>query len=71
MDTELLEIHPRELTFVKTTSPKKYCVRPNIGIIKPISTCDFTEILKRCWALREELEDLKLAGFKSPCVQEG
>ncbi|CAK9145513.1 unnamed protein product [Ilex paraguariensis] len=27
---------------VKTTSPKKYCVRPNIGIIKPKSTCDFT-----------------------------
>ncbi|KAL9670789.1 hypothetical protein QQ045_008347 [Rhodiola kirilowii] len=26
---------------VKTTSPKKYCVRPNIGIIKPKSTCDF------------------------------
>ncbi|KAL9659127.1 hypothetical protein QQ045_028218 [Rhodiola kirilowii] len=63
MDTELLEIHPRELTFVfelkkqssdsiqlfnnsdqyvKTTSPKKYCVRPNIGISKPKSTCDFT-----------------------------
>ncbi|GER50136.1 vesicle-associated membrane protein [Striga asiatica] len=27
---------------VKTTSPKKYCVRPNVGIIKPKSTCDFT-----------------------------
>ncbi|KAL2458567.1 Vesicle-associated protein 2-2 [Forsythia ovata] len=27
---------------VKTTSPKKYCVRPNVGIIKPNSTCDFT-----------------------------
>ncbi|XP_019436056.1 PREDICTED: vesicle-associated protein 2-2-like [Lupinus angustifolius] len=27
---------------VKTTSPKKYCVRPNIGIIKPKDTCDFT-----------------------------
>ncbi|GER39208.1 vesicle-associated membrane protein [Striga asiatica] len=26
---------------VKTTSPKKYCVRPNAGIIKPKSTCDF------------------------------
>ncbi|XP_075506709.1 vesicle-associated protein 2-2-like isoform X2 [Primulina tabacum] len=26
---------------VKTTSPKKYCVRPNVGIIKPKSTCDF------------------------------
>ncbi|KAL7144554.1 hypothetical protein ABFS83_07G020100 [Erythranthe nasuta] len=27
---------------VKTTSPKKYCVRPNVGVIKPKSTCDFT-----------------------------
>lgn len=27
---------------VKTTSPKKYCVRPNAGIIKPKGTCDFT-----------------------------
>ncbi|XP_004296788.1 PREDICTED: vesicle-associated protein 2-2-like [Fragaria vesca subsp. vesca] len=27
---------------VKTTSPKKYCVRPNTGIIKPRATCDFT-----------------------------
>ncbi|RZB54807.1 Vesicle-associated protein 2-2 [Glycine soja] len=27
---------------VKTTSPKKYCVRPNIGIIKPNDKCDFT-----------------------------
>ncbi|KAK7363635.1 hypothetical protein VNO77_05785 [Canavalia gladiata] len=27
---------------VKTTSPKKYCVRPNIGIIKPDEKCDFT-----------------------------
>ncbi|ESW26216.1 hypothetical protein PHAVU_003G100500 [Phaseolus vulgaris] len=27
---------------VKTTSPKKYCVRPNIGIIKPNEKCDFT-----------------------------
>ncbi|KAA8536936.1 hypothetical protein F0562_029414 [Nyssa sinensis] len=27
---------------VKTTSPKKYCVRPNTGIIEPKSTCDFT-----------------------------
>ncbi|CAK9143104.1 unnamed protein product [Ilex paraguariensis] len=26
---------------VKTTNPKKYCVRPNVGIIKPKSTCDF------------------------------
>ncbi|XP_057963490.1 vesicle-associated protein 2-2-like [Malania oleifera] len=27
---------------VKTTSPKKYCVRPNVGIVKPKSTRDFT-----------------------------
>ncbi|XP_019462783.1 PREDICTED: vesicle-associated protein 1-2-like isoform X2 [Lupinus angustifolius] len=27
---------------IKTTSPKKYCVRPNIGIIKPKDTRDFT-----------------------------
>ncbi|XAR52522.1 hypothetical protein NMG60_11020649 [Bertholletia excelsa] len=27
---------------VKTTSPKKYCVRPNTGIIEPKSSCDFT-----------------------------
>ncbi|KAE9609581.1 hypothetical protein Lal_00006424 [Lupinus albus] len=27
---------------IKTTSPKKYCVRPNIGIIKPKDACDFT-----------------------------
>uniref|UniRef100_A0A5B6YKK0 Putative vesicle-associated protein 2-2 n=1 Tax=Davidia involucrata TaxID=16924 RepID=A0A5B6YKK0_DAVIN len=27
---------------IKTTSPKKYCVRPTTGIIEPKSTCDFT-----------------------------
>ncbi|XWS14004.1 hypothetical protein CRYUN_Cryun36dG0087100 [Craigia yunnanensis] len=27
---------------VKTTSPKKYCVRPNTGIVKPKSISDFT-----------------------------
>ncbi|XP_022979859.1 vesicle-associated protein 2-2-like isoform X3 [Cucurbita maxima] len=27
---------------VKTTSPKRYCVRPNTGIIKPKDMCDFT-----------------------------
>ncbi|RWR94695.1 MSP domain-containing protein [Cinnamomum micranthum f. kanehirae] len=26
---------------VKTTSPKRYCVRPNTGVILPKSTCDF------------------------------
>ncbi|KAG0517841.1 hypothetical protein BDA96_09G124100 [Sorghum bicolor] len=27
---------------VKTTSPKKYCVRPNIGVILPLASRDFT-----------------------------
>ncbi|XP_043715859.1 vesicle-associated protein 1-3-like [Telopea speciosissima] len=27
---------------VKTTNPKKYCVRPNTGIVLPMSTCDVT-----------------------------
>ncbi|CAJ1962263.1 unnamed protein product [Sphenostylis stenocarpa] len=27
---------------VKTTSPKKYCVRPTVGIVEPHGTCDFT-----------------------------
>ncbi|KAL6613841.1 hypothetical protein ACP70R_036111 [Stipagrostis hirtigluma subsp. patula] len=27
---------------VKTTSPKRYCVRPNTGVILPRATCDFT-----------------------------
>ncbi|KAM7472728.1 hypothetical protein LguiA_010911 [Lonicera macranthoides] len=31
---------------VKTTSPKKYCVRPNTGIIEPKSTCDFTVMMQ-------------------------
>ncbi|KAI7728659.1 hypothetical protein M8C21_010225 [Ambrosia artemisiifolia] len=27
---------------VKTTNPKKYCVRPNTGLVLPRSTCDVT-----------------------------
>ncbi|KAK4749543.1 hypothetical protein SAY87_026992 [Trapa incisa] len=27
---------------VKTTSPRKYCVRPNVGIVMPKSACEFT-----------------------------
>jgi hypothetical protein len=27
---------------VKTTSPKKYCVRPNTGIVQPHSSADVT-----------------------------
>jgi hypothetical protein len=30
---------------VKTTSPKKYCVRPNTGIVLPQSSADVTGIL--------------------------
>lgn len=31
---------------VKTTSPKRYCVRPNTGVIRPKATCDFTVIMQ-------------------------
>ncbi|KAK8615060.1 hypothetical protein V6N13_068846 [Hibiscus sabdariffa] len=27
---------------VKTTNPKKYCVRPNTGVVQPRSTCNIT-----------------------------
>ncbi|KAI3824411.1 hypothetical protein L1987_05870 [Smallanthus sonchifolius] len=27
---------------IKTTNPKKYCVRPNVGVIDPNASCDFT-----------------------------
>lgn len=30
------------LTKVKTTNPKKYCVRPNTGVVLPGGTCDVT-----------------------------
>ncbi|KAL4355188.1 hypothetical protein GQ457_06G017550 [Hibiscus cannabinus] len=80
MDTQLLEIEPKELKFefilkkqsscsvtltnntnqyvafkVKTTSPKKYCVRPNVGIVMPKSTCDFTVTMQ---AQREAPPDM-------------
>ncbi|KAK8712908.1 hypothetical protein V6N13_148136 [Hibiscus sabdariffa] len=80
MDTQLLEIEPKELKFefilkkqcscsvtltnntnqyvafkVKTTSPKKYCVRPNVGIVLPKSTCDFTVTMQ---AQREAPPDM-------------
>ncbi|KAJ0636389.1 putative major sperm protein (MSP) [Helianthus annuus] len=29
---------------VKTTNPKKYCVRPNTGPVLPRSTCDVTGV---------------------------
>ncbi|XP_010489423.1 PREDICTED: vesicle-associated protein 2-2 [Camelina sativa] len=31
---------------VKTTSPKKYCVRPNVGVVAPKSSCEFTVIMQ-------------------------
>ncbi|TYJ01940.1 hypothetical protein E1A91_A13G189600v1 [Gossypium mustelinum] len=80
MNTQLLEIEPKELDIVfilkkpcscsvrltnktdqhvafkvKTTSPKKYCVRPNVGIIMPKARCDFTVIMQ---AQREAPPDL-------------
>ncbi|KAF9613980.1 hypothetical protein IFM89_014173 [Coptis chinensis] len=40
---------------VKTTNPKKYCVRPNAGIVLPGSTCDVTVTMQ---AQREAPSDL-------------
>ncbi|KAF2315388.1 hypothetical protein GH714_039092 [Hevea brasiliensis] len=37
----LLSVELRSSNFhVKTTNPKKYCVRPNTGVVSPRSTCD-------------------------------
>nr|CAD1831136.1 unnamed protein product [Ananas comosus var. bracteatus] len=41
---------------VKTTNPKKYCVRPNMGIISPRSTCD---VLVMMQAQREAPPDMQ------------
>ncbi|WCJ23569.1 vesicle associated protein [Euphorbia peplus] len=41
---------------VKTTSPKKYCVRPNIGIIKPKSTSGFTVTMQGQKAAPQDLQ---------------
>lgn len=41
---------------VKTTSPKKYCVRPNTGVVLPKSTCDVTVTMQ---AQREAPPDLQ------------
>ncbi|XVF30872.1 hypothetical protein REPUB_Repub16aG0095100 [Reevesia pubescens] len=40
---------------VKTTSPKKYCVRPNVGVVMPKSVCDFTVTMQ---AQREAPPDM-------------
>ncbi|KAL0697472.1 hypothetical protein Bca4012_053594 [Brassica carinata] len=40
---------------VKTTSPKKYCVRPNVGVVAPKSTCEFSVIMQ---AFKEPPQDM-------------
>ncbi|CAI9095818.1 OLC1v1031840C1 [Oldenlandia corymbosa var. corymbosa] len=41
---------------VKTTNPKKYCVRPNTGIVSPRSTCD---VIVTMQALKEPPADMQ------------
>ncbi|GAV69688.1 Motile_Sperm domain-containing protein, partial [Cephalotus follicularis] len=41
---------------VKTASPKKYCVRPNTGIIRPEATCDFTVTMQAQQVAPQDLE---------------
>ncbi|KAL5718316.1 Vesicle-associated protein 1-2 [Ranunculus cassubicifolius] len=41
---------------VKTTNPKKYCVRPNTGVVLPRSTCD---VIVTMQAQREAPADLQ------------
>ncbi|GAV79735.1 LOW QUALITY PROTEIN: Motile_Sperm domain-containing protein, partial [Cephalotus follicularis] len=41
---------------VKIASPKKYCVRPNTGIIKPKATCDFTVTMQAQQVAPQDLE---------------
>lgn len=41
---------------VKTTNPKKYCVRPNTGIVLPRSTCD---VIVTMQAQRESPADMQ------------
>ena len=38
---------------VKTTNPKKYCVRPNSGIVLPRSTCDVIGTLNQLYFARQ------------------
>ncbi|EXB67658.1 Vesicle-associated protein 2-2 [Morus notabilis] len=44
---------------VKTTSPKRYCVRPNVGIVMPNSTCEFAVTMQvpRTFPLDLECKD--------------
>ncbi|XP_074588310.1 vesicle-associated protein 1-3-like [Curcuma longa] len=55
---QLTNNSPEYIAFkVKTTSPKRYCVRPNTGIILPRSACDFTVTMQ---ALKEAPSDFQL-----------
>ncbi|KAF3606415.1 hypothetical protein DY000_02044765 [Brassica cretica] len=36
---------------VKTTSPKKYCVRPNVGVVAPKSSCEFSGMMATSYFL--------------------
>ncbi|PAN19889.1 hypothetical protein GQ55_3G295200 [Panicum hallii var. hallii] len=42
---------------VKTTSPKRYCVRPNVGVILPLASCDFTVTMQ---AVKNAPPDLQI-----------
>ncbi|WOK95378.1 vesicle-associated protein 1-1 isoform X1 [Canna indica] len=51
---------------VKTTNPKKYCVRPNVGIILPRSTCDVVVTMQ---AQKETFPDMQCKDkFLLQCV---
>ncbi|KAK4270002.1 hypothetical protein QN277_023091 [Acacia crassicarpa] len=41
---------------VKTTNPRKYCVRPNTGIVLPRSTCDIIALEMR--TMRRDMSTL-------------
>ncbi|PIA30935.1 hypothetical protein AQUCO_05300041v1 [Aquilegia coerulea] len=54
---QFISIHPNELKFeCQTTSPKKYFVRPNTGVIQPWDSCFITVTLQ---AQREYPPDMQ------------
>ncbi|TKY52171.1 Vesicle-associated protein 2-2 [Spatholobus suberectus] len=40
---------------VKTTSPKKYSVRPNVGVLMPKATCEFIVTMQAQWVAPEDM----------------